>query len=53
MPGRPLSEIRRMNGDDISNSNGTETGGELDCQNETDHTENLTNICVDDTINLI
>ena len=54
MPGRPLSEIRRMNSEDVSNSDGTETGGELDCPNETDHMENpAATVCVDETINLI
>ena len=55
MPGRPLSEIKRMNDEALPNRDGIETDGEEDCPIETDHlVENHTvNVSVDDTIDLI
>ena len=55
MPGRPLSEIKRMNDEALPNRDGIETDGEEDCPIEIDHLmeNHAVNVCVDDAIDLI
>ena len=54
MPGRPLCEIRRLNSEELPNTDTSETDGELHCSIGTDHMENpAANIDVDDTMDLI